>query len=245
VGVLTGAGVSTDSGIPDFRGPDGVWTRDPSAQRYVEYHRYLAEPALRRQSWQRRLHHPARVAAPNAAHLALAELWRAGLVEKLVTQNIDGLHQAAGMPDEAVLELHGSMGTSMCVACGDRLPLAETLKRVADGEADPPCLRCGGVLKSGTIMFGEEIDDAVFGSAVRAAASCHLFLAIGTTLTVEPAASLCRVAVERGARLVIINRDPTPYDRLAVALLREPIGTAVPRLATRLISALDGESVTD
>jgi NAD-dependent deacetylase len=230
IAILTGAGISTDSGIPDFRGPQGLWTRDPDAERLSTYQAYIADEALRRRSWQVRLRHPAWSAAPNAAHASLARLG-AVIDTWVITQNIDGLHQRAGTPADRVLELHGTMYQVVCVACGDRTEMSATLDRVRAGEADPSCERCGGILKSATVMFGQSLDRALLARAARAAADCDLMLAVGSTLTVEPAASLCTVAVEGGACLVIVNRDPTPYDALATEVIREPIGDAVPRIA--------------
>jgi NAD-dependent deacetylase len=237
VAVLTGAGISTDSGIPDFRGPAGIWTKDPAAEKLSTYQHYLADPAVRRRSWQARLAHPAWTARPNAAHMALARLAAAGLDTWVITQNIDGLHQKAGLPAERVLELHGSMFSVVCVSCADRTPMTDALARVRAGEEDPACGNCGGILKSATIMFGQALDHGVFGQAAEAAASCDLLLAIGSTLIVEPAASLCGLAVREGARLVIVNRDPTPYDTRAAAVVRTPIGQAVPAIVDQLIAA--------
>jgi NAD-dependent deacetylase len=231
--VLTGAGISTDSGIPDFRGPNGLWTANPAAERLSSYQAYLTDQDLRRRSWQARLEHPARSAKPNPAHLALTRLGEV-IDTHVITQNIDELHQRAGTPGERVLELHGTMFGAVCVGCGERTPMAQVLERVRAGEADPACLECGGVLKSATVMFGQSLDRAVLTRAVRVAAGCDLMLAIGSTLTVEPAASLCAVAAEHGAWLVIVNRDPTPYDELATEVISEPIGTSVPRIATAL-----------
>ena len=236
IAVLTGAGISTDSGIPDFRGPRGLWTRDPAAERLATYDAYVSDPALRRRSWQARLAHPAWSAIPNAAHTAMARL-SAAIDTWVITQNIDGLHQRAGTPDDRVLELHGTMHWVVCVGCGARTAMATALGRVRAGEADPPCERCGGILKSATVMFGQPLDRAVLSAAVRAAGGCDLMLAVGSTLTVEPAASLCAVAADAGARLVIVNNDPTPYDRLAIDLVREPIGTAIPRITEALLKA--------
>jgi NAD-dependent deacetylase len=237
VTVLTGAGISTDSGVPDFRGPQGIWTRNPAAEKMSTYQNYVADPALRRRSWRSRLAHPAWTAEPNAAHLALARLAAGGVDTWVVTQNIDGLHQKAGTPAERVLELHGTMFGVVCVRCGDRTAMAEALARVRAGEDDPACARCGGILKSATVMFGQALDPGVFAAAAAAARGCELFLAVGSTLTVEPAASLCGLAVESGARLMIVNRDPTPYDRLASDLIREPIGQAIPALVDRLLAS--------
>ena len=233
VAVLTGAGISTDSGIPDFRGPQGLWTRNPAAERLSTYHDYIRDPALRRRSWQARLGNPAWSAAPNAAHIALARLG-AVIDTWVITQNIDGLHQRAGTPAERVLELHGTMYQAVCVGCGARTEMSATLDRVRAGEEDPSCEQCGGILKSATVMFGQPLDRAVLGRAARAAAGCDLMLAIGSTLTVEPAASLCAVATDGGAHLVIVNRDPTPYDDLAAGVITDPIGEAVPRIVAHL-----------
>ncbi|HEV3295107.1 MAG TPA: Sir2 family NAD-dependent protein deacetylase [Streptosporangiaceae bacterium] len=235
--VLTGAGISTDSGIPDFRGPQGLWTRNPGAERLSTYQAYVSDPAVRRRSWQARRHHPAWQAKPNPAHLALAGLARSGLVTAVITQNIDGLHQQGGTPADRVIELHGTMFSTVCVSCGDRSAMAAALARIDAGDDDPACARCGGILKSATVMFGQSLDPAVLGRAVQAATSCDLFLAVGSTLTVEPAASLCGLAVGAGAALVIVNRDPTPYDPLARDVVREPIGEAVPRIARQLTEA--------
>jgi NAD-dependent deacetylase len=237
VAVLTGAGISTDSGIPDFRGPQGVWTRNPEAERQSTYQAYVADPAVRRRSWQARLAHPGWRAEPNAAHGAITVLGRSGIDTWVITQNIDGLHQKAGTPPDRVIELHGTMFGVVCVGCGGRTAMADALERVRAGEQDPPCARCGGILKSATVMFGQPLDPDVFARAADAATRCSLFLAVGTTLMVEPAASLCAIAVEAGAGLVIVNRDPTPYDQVATAVIREPIGTALPRIASQLISS--------
>jgi NAD-dependent deacetylase len=234
VAVLTGAGISTDSGIPDFRGPQGLWTRNPGAEKMSTYQAYVSDPAVRRRSWQARRAHPAWRAQPNRAHTALAGLARSGLVTSVITQNIDGLHQKAGTPADHVIELHGTMFGVVCVSCGDRSPMAGALARVEAGEEDPACPRCGGILKSATVMFGQPLEPGVLGRAGRAAAACDVFLAVGSTLTVEPAASLCGVAAAAGAALVIVNRDPTPYDPLAAEVIRDPIGGAVPRIARQL-----------
>jgi len=233
--VLTGAGISTDSGIPDFRGPQGLWTRNPGAQQLSTYQAYVSDPQVRRRSWQARRNNPAWTAEPNPAHAALAELTGSRIDTRVITQNIDGLHQKAGTPAERVIEVHGSMFSVVCVSCGDRSPMAGALARVDAGEADPGCTRCGGILKSATVMFGQRLDPVVFARAERAALGCGLFLAVGTTLSVEPAASLCRLAAGAGAAVVIVNADPTTYDELAVEVIREPIGTAVPRIARQLL----------
>ncbi|MEV4678174.1 MULTISPECIES: SIR2 family NAD-dependent protein deacylase [Actinomadura] len=229
--VLTGAGVSTDSGIPDFRGPRGVWTRDPAAEAMSTIGSYLADPEVRRRAWRSRRDDPVWTAEPNAAHAALAELERAGRLRALITQNIDGLHQRAGSSAAAVIEIHGTVREAVCLSCGLRTPMPEVLARVDAGEDDPPCAACGGLQKSATVSFGQSLDPDVLDAAIAAARDCELFLAAGTSLTVQPAAGLCLEAVDAGARLVIINAEPTPYDGLADAVLRRPIGETLPRLA--------------
>ena len=235
--VLTGAGISTDSGIPDFRGPQGVWTRDPAAEKLFTLQNYLADPEVRRRSWLARKDNRAWTAEPNAAHKALAEAERAGVPVRILTQNIDGLHQKAGSSPRKVLELHGTMFTVKCVQCGDRTTMREALDRVEQGEPDPACHKCGGILKSGTIMFGEHLDSATIEQAAQIAAACDLFWAVGTSLTVHPAAGLVEVAVRNQAKLVIVNAQPTPYDAYADDVIREPIGEAVPRLVSELVTA--------
>ncbi len=237
IAVLTGAGISTDSGIPDFRGPQGLWTKNPAAEKLSTYRAYMADPEVRRRSWRARLEHPAWAAEPNAAHRALARLAASDIDTQVITQNIDELHQRAGTPRDRVIELHGTMFAVVCTGCGDRTAMADALARVRAGEDDPPCTGCGGILKSATVMFGQPLLPGVFERAALAASRCDLMLAIGSTLTVEPAASLCAIAAQAGAALVIINRDPTPYDAAATAVIRDPIGQAVPRMAGQLLTA--------
>jgi NAD-dependent deacetylase len=230
VTALTGAGISTDSGIPDFRGPQGVWTRDPEAEKLSTLQYYVADPDVRRRAWQERLHHPAWSARPNAGHAALVDLERQGRLRALVTQNIDGLHQRAGSSPARVIEVHGTVHEVTCLSCGDRTSMRSALDRVEAGEPDPACLVCGGILKSATISFGQDLDPDVIAAAVRAAAGCDVFLAVGTSLTVHPAAGLTDVAARAGARVVVVNAQPTPYDDLADLVVREPIGTVLPGL---------------
>jgi NAD-dependent deacetylase len=230
VTVLTGAGISTDSGIPDFRGPQGVWTRNPAAQALFTIDNYLSDPDVRRRAWQARLEHPVWRAEPNAGHRALADLERSGRLCGIVTQNIDGLHQAAGCSIDRVIEIHGTVHWVKCMSCPSRTPMPEVLARVEAGEPDPACAACGGIQKSATISFGESLDPAVLRAAERASRECDLFLAIGTSLSVFPAAWLCDYALESDARLVIVNAQPTQYDRAAHAVLRDPIGEVLPRL---------------
>ncbi|MFI0408486.1 SIR2 family NAD-dependent protein deacylase [Actinomadura sp. 3N508] len=229
--VLTGAGISTDSGIPDFRGPQGVWTMDPEAAETATIDAYVTVREVRRRTWRSRRDSPVWDSEPNAAHAALVELERAGRLRALITQNIDGLHQRAGTSAGKIIEIHGSMREAVCLSCDLRTPMPEILARIDAGEDDPPCAACGGIQKSATISFGQPLDRDVLDAAITAARSCDLFLAVGTSLTVQPAAGLCLEAVDHGARLVIINAEETPYDDLADAVLRQPIGESLPRLA--------------
>ncbi|GAA0951503.1 SIR2 family NAD-dependent protein deacylase [Virgisporangium aurantiacum] len=234
VAVLTGAGVSTDSGIPDYRGPFGVWTRDPSLANAFTYKNFMADAAVRERFWQAYVGHAAWRAEPNGAHRAIAGLEGAGVAVRVLTQNVDGLHQKAGSSPRKVLELHGTMHEVVCTGCGARTPSRATLARVEAGERDPRCVDCGRILKLAVVMFGEHLDANVAGHAQRIAAHSGLLVAVGTSLQVEPVASLCAVAVNAGNRLVIVNRDPTPYDAIADEVIREPIGEALPRIASLL-----------
>ncbi|GAA3756240.1 SIR2 family NAD-dependent protein deacylase [Streptomyces tremellae] len=237
VAILTGAGISTDSGIPDYRGPNGVWRRDPGAERYVTYDAYMSDPGLRRRAWRRRADSPTLRAEPNAAHRAIADLHRSGTPVRVLTQNVDGLHQRAGLPGEKVLELHGTAREIMCTGCRRRSSVDGALARVAAGEEDPRCEECGGILKSATVMFGERLDPAVLREALAIAKECEVFLAVGSTLQVQPAASLAGVAADHGAGLIVVNADPTPYDARAERVVREPIGTSLPPLLRTLHAA--------
>jgi len=226
--VLTGAGISTESGIPDFRGPQGVWTRDPKAERLSNIHHYMTDPEVRKLSWRGRLEHPAWRAQPNGGHRALVALERRGTLRALVTQNIDGLHQLAGHSPSKIVEVHGTMRDVMCMACGWRGPAGPVLERVRAGEADPACAACGGILKSATISFGQPLVTSVINRAFRAATEADLLLAIGTSLQVYPIAAVVPEAKNRGARVVILNAEPTPFDHAADAVLNQPIGEVLP-----------------
>ncbi|MEU5871171.1 Sir2 family NAD-dependent protein deacetylase [Glycomyces sp. NPDC047369] len=228
--VLTGAGISTESGIPDFRGPQGVWTKNPAAQFMFTIDNYLADPGVRRQAWEARLASPVWTAEPNAGHRALVDYEATGRLRAILTQNIDGLHQAAGSAESRVVELHGTVREVMCLDCGDRNPMQEVFPRLEAGEADPACLECGGILKSATISFGQALVPEVIEAAVAATRGADLFVAIGTSLGVYPAAGLCDYAIARGIRFVILNAESTPYDEDADAVLRQPIGEVLPRL---------------
>lgn len=230
VTVLTGAGISTESGIPDFRGPNGLWTRNPAAEKLSNLQHYMSDREVRVAAWQSRLEHPAWTAQPNTGHLALAELERKGRLHTLVTQNIDGLHQRAGSSPEVVVEIHGTVHDVVCMSCGERAPMQRALDRVRAGEEDPSCRTCGGILKSATISFGQSLVPEDLARAQRGARECDVFLAVGTSLTVYPVAYLPEEALSSGARLVILNAEPTPYDHLAGAVLSERIGDVLPRL---------------
>ena len=231
---LTGAGISTDSGIPDFRGPQGVWTKDPKAEKLSNIHYYVSDPEVRRLAWQSRLEHPAWRATPNAGHRALVELERRGRLHALVTQNIDGLHQRAGSSPERVIEVHGTVHDAVCLQCEWRGPMQAVLDRVRAGEEDPPCTRCGGILKSATVSFGQPLVAEVITRAMDAADEADLLLAVGTSLQVYPVAGMVPAAKAAGARVVIVNAEPTPFDDMADAVLRQPIGEILPALCANV-----------
>jgi len=230
VTVLTGAGVSTDSGIPDYRGPQGVWTRNPEAMRLSTIQHYVADPDVRRRAWQTRAASPAWTARPNAAHRALVDLERSSRLRALVTQNIDELHQQAGLPDDKVIEVHGTMRRVMCWSCGRRAPMEEALARVKAGEDDPACPICGGIQKSDTISFGQALVPAVIDRAMRVATEADLLLAVGSTLQVYPVAGMVPLAKRSGARVVIVNAGETAMDDLADAVLNGSIGDILPAI---------------
>jgi NAD-dependent deacetylase len=225
---LTGAGISTESGIPDFRGPQGVWTTNPKAEKLSNIHYYMSDPEVRRLSWQSRLDHPAWQATPNSGHRAIVDLERAGKLHALITQNIDGLHQLAGNSAEVVIEVHGTLRDVMCMRCAWRGPMGAVLDRVRAGEEDPPCTRCGGILKSATISFGQPLVPEIIHRAMRAADEAEVLLAVGSSLQVYPIASAVPAAKSAGARVVIVNAEPTPFDDLADAVIRAPIGEVLP-----------------
>ena len=228
--VLRGAGISTESGIPDFRGPQGVWTRNPLAEKLSNIHYYMADHEVRKAAWQSRLEHPAWTATPNAGHLALAALEKRGKLHALITQNIDELHQMAGNSPEKVIEVHGTVRKVVCMDCGMTAPMQNALDRVRAGEDDPACRDCGGILKSATISFGQALVPEVIERALRSAGEADLFLAIGTTLQVYPVAGAVEIARSAGARIVILNAQETPFDGIADAVIREPIGAVLPQL---------------
>jgi NAD-dependent deacetylase len=228
--VLTGAGISTDSGIPDFRGPQGVWTKNPLAEKLSNIHTYMADPDVRKAAWQSRMDHIAWSAKPNAGHLALVALEKRGKLHALITQNIDELHQAAGNAPGKVIEVHGTMRKVVCMSCGMTAPMQKALDRVRAGEADPPCRDCGGILKSATISFGQALVPEVIDAAMRSVQQADLFLSIGTSLQVYPIAGVVPLAREAGAKIVILNGEPTPFDDIADAVFRDSISEVLPKL---------------
>lgn len=232
--VFTGAGVSTDSGIPDFRSPGGVWTRfDP---RQFTYRRYLTEPETRKLSWQmrREMHHLK--PQPNAAHRACVRLAELGRLAGVITQNIDGLHADAGLPPELVCEVHGTAREVVCLSCAARTPMAAAVARVEAGEEDPPCQDCGGILKSATVSFGQALPAQVWARAEELTATCDAFIAAGSSLVVYPAADLPAQAARRGVPLVIVNREETPLDPLAAAVCHGEVGRLLPALVDALMA---------
>ena len=228
--VLTGAGISTDSGIPDFRGPQGLWTRNPEAEKMATLQHYVADPEVRRRAWRTRVESPMHDREPNDGHRALVTLERRGILDTLVTQNVDGLHLKAGSSPERVVEIHGTAREVVCLSCGERAAMERALARVRAGEVDPPCRSCGGILKSATISFGQGLVQADLERAGTAARRCDLMLAVGTKLSVYPIAGIVPVAKEAGARVVILNAEPTEMDSLADIILRGSISALLPRL---------------
>jgi len=228
--VLTGAGISTDSGIPDFRGPQGVWTRNPAAEKQSTIQNYLADKEVRKAAWRGRLEHTAWSARPNRGHDALVTLERRGKLHALITQNVDELHQIAGNSADKVIEVHGTIRRVMCWQCGERAPMEKALARVRAGEEDPACRSCGGILKSDTISFGQALVPEVIDRAMTVAGEADLLLAIGSTLQVYPVAGAVPLAKRAGAKVVIVNAEPTGMDELADAVLRGPIGEILPAI---------------
>jgi NAD-dependent deacetylase len=232
--VFTGAGISTESGIPDFRGPNGLWkTRDPA--RYT-LQNYVRDAEVRRESWQMRLASPMDEAQPNEGHRAIVDLERQGKVRVVVTQNIDGLHQKAGSSD--VIELHGTTRQAGCLDCGRRMPMSVALDRVREGDADPHCELCGGLLKAATISFGQQLIDRDVERAMAEAQASQVCIAAGSTLSVWPAAGVPLEAARHGARLVIVNDAETELDDAASALVVGRCGEVLPALASAVSAAV-------
>ncbi len=222
VAVFTGAGVSTESGIPDFRSPDGIWARyDPED---FTIQRFVASKAARIRNWQLRQELVSAGYQPNPAHYCISELERMGKLSCVITQNIDGLHHQAGNSEDKIIELHGTIKFAKCLNCCDRLPLVEVLSRIAQGEEDPHCKRCGGLLKAATVSFGEAMPVDAMERAHQCSRECDLFIVIGSSLVVFPAASMPLVAKRAGAKLVIINYTPTEMDREADVVVHAKAG---------------------
>jgi len=228
--VLTGAGISTDSGIQDFRGPNGLWTKNPEAEKMATLSYYLSDPEIRRRAWRNRLESPTWTAEPNAGHRALVELEVQGKLVLLITQNVDGLHLDAGTSRERLVEIHGTMREVGCLSCGERAPMERALARVEAGEDDPPCRSCGGILKSATISFGQNLVERDLLMAEVGARSCDLLLAVGSTLSVYPAAAVVPTARSNGAKVVIVNGQPTDMDDLADVVVRGSISEVLPTI---------------
>ena len=232
--VLTGAGISTDSGLRDFRGPNGLWTKDPAAEKRSHIDHYLADPEIRKQAWRARAEHEPAQLEPNPGHRALVALESTGRLELLITQNVDGLHHAAGSDPDRIVEIHGTTREVACLGCGERAPMERALERVRAGEEDPPCRTCGGILKSATVSFGQSLVTSDLMRAEAAARSCDLLLTVGTTLTVYPIADVVPVAVAHGAEVVIVNGEPTAMDDLADVVVRGSISEVLPSLVEGL-----------
>ena len=228
---FTGAGISTESGVPDFRSPNGVWAQN----RMVDFQEFVSSEAGRIEYWrQKAAAWPAmRDAQPNAGHYAFVDLHNQGRLDALITQNIERLHQRSGLPADRVLELHGTTTEAVCLVCGDRIASDEACRRIEAGEKAPRCRLCDGFLKPATISFGQAMPHDVMARAQVAAERSDLMIAVGSSLVVEPAASIPRVARQAGARLIIVNRDPTPLDGIADAVLRGEIGAVLPELVRR------------
>lgn len=228
--VLTGAGISTDSRIPDYRGPQGVWTKNPKAEKQSTIQNYLADPEVRVNAWRTRLDSPVWGADPNPGHLALLRLEQQGKLDVLITQNVDGLHHDAGSDPEKIVEVHGSVRDVVCMSCDYRAPMREALDRVRLGEDDPPCPQCGGILKSATISFGQSLIEEDIERAFLAAAECDLLLAVGSTLAVFPIARVVPIAKAAEAKIVIVNGAETEMDHLADVVVAGSISDVLPRM---------------
>ena len=230
VAVLTGAGISTDSGIPDFRGPDGVWTRDPEAEKRSSIEWYLHDPQVRRDAWRIRASSELFGAEPNDGHRALVRLSDDGRLHTLVTQNIDGLHVRAGSPSDDVVEIHGTVQRWECVDCGARGPMEDMLERVRAGDPDPACEVCGGITKSATILFGQSLVVADLARAERAAREADVLLVVGTSLTVYPIAGMVDTALHHDRPVLIVNAQPTGFDAAAAVVLRGSASSVLPAI---------------
>ena len=230
--VLTGAGISTDSGIPDFRGPNGIWTKNPEAEKASNIHHYRADPEIRKRNWALRSSGELWPnVAPNEGHSALVHLEERGLLQMLVTQNVDGLHQMAGNDPKRVVEIHGTVKEAMCLECDWRDDIEVVLQRVREGDADPHC-SCGGLLKSATVSFGQNLFPGDIDRMFDASLSCDLLLAVGTSLQVFPVAEMVPTAVNNGAKTVIVNGESTVMDHLAEIVVNGEISKVLPQIVS-------------
>ena len=246
--VLTGAGISTDSGIPDFRGPNGIWTKNPEAEKASNIQNFISDPKVRKASWRDRLDNRAWSADPNDGHKALVQLERRNKMVALLTQNVDGLHHAAGSSPAKVVEVHGTLREVACLECDYRDDMQVALNRVRQGEDDLDCPECGGILKSATISFGQSLVQRDLLRAEAAAQNCDLMIAIGTTLGVYPIAAVVPAAQRVGAKIAIINAEPTEMDHLADIVIRESISevlSIVVRGVSNLPNDPDDQEATD
>ncbi len=237
--VFTGAGISTESGVSDFRSPGGIWDRFDPAE--LNYQTFMASEAGREKYWEfsRLLWPGVAEAEPNAGHFAIAELYRLGKLEGIITQNIDSLHQKSGVPEEKVIEIHGTLKWVICLGCGKRYPRPEIQSRLDSGDKVPRCDDCGGILKPATISFGQPMPERETREAEAMSAGCDLFLAAGSSLVVYPAAQMPLIAKDNGARLVIINLTPTPHDRYSDVVFCEKTGEVLPRIVERVKAGLE------
>ncbi|SMY12492.1 SIR2 family NAD-dependent protein deacylase [Brevibacterium jeotgali] len=231
---LTGAGVSTAAGIPDFRGPQGVWTRDPEAERTSTLSWYLGDEDVRRKAWQMRAQASMWEKEPTHAHRAIAGFAETVDVGAVITQNVDGLHQAAGSDPASVLEVHGSALSWRCELCAATGPMEEPVARVHAGEPDPRCAECGGIIRATTILFEEALDATVIDEAHNAAARCDVMVAVGTGLGVYPVAGLFPLAARNGARTIIVNAEGTPFDSMADEVVGGDLQESLPVVLERL-----------
>ena len=225
---FSGAGISTESGIPDFRSPGGVWSQN----RTVMFDEFLHSREGRIEYWRQKvaMWPEMRDAEPNAGHKAFADLYHQGKLKVMITQNIEGLHQKSGLPEDAIIELHGTTVTCECLTCGNSISMDEASRRVESGDPAPECEACGGFYKPATISFGQSLNQKDLMLASAAAEGCDVMIAVGSSLQVHPAAGFPVVAKQSGARLIIINRDPTPLDSIADLVLHDEIGAALPQL---------------
>ena len=231
--VFTGAGVSTESGIPDFRGPGGIWSRyDPED---FTIQKFLSGPAARKTIWKMSAESGLLTEAePNPAHYAIAELYQLSKLDCVITQNIDNLHQKAGVPEDKVFELHGNMRWVVCLSCRRRFPMPEVLQKIKEGIEVPDCPDCQGILKPGAVLFGEALPEETLWEATRRSQNCDLFIVIGSTLVIYPAAYMPTYAREAGARLAIVNLTPTPLDHYATVVIQGGAGEIMSRVMERV-----------